>query len=131
MEMSPGISRQERIDLLCAEVGMLSLCHSSLPAGDASRDVSREISVRLVEINRLSQPDVPRPSSRYYTAYVFSALLVIYGLMSGAYGAVVIGALAAFFVLVLFGLPSLDQRTRRRLVLDTDAQGDTQEEPKR
>lgn len=95
------MTRQERIDTLCAEINRLTVCHTSLPPGNPRRKISQEISARLEEINRLNSPSVVQSPRGQHVAYTSAVVMVLCGLLIGAYGLVSFGALVGFFALVV------------------------------
>ncbi|MBQ6358823.1 MAG: hypothetical protein IJI97_07750 [Clostridia bacterium] len=97
---------------------MLTLCHMNLPEGVARDDIDREISVRLTEINKLNTVmDRSTGTSLETTGssvgasvaqqviYGISATLALGGVLSSSYAFVCLGALMAFFSLVMFTTP--------------------------
>ena len=97
--------RKNRIDSLCAEVEILTLCQSGLPEGPARSDITDEITSRMTEIDRLSQPVPVGSPARQRGAYAVSVLMVLWGLLAGSYAPVVLGAFVAFFALTLLDSP--------------------------
>lgn len=87
---------------MCAEIEILTLCHTNLPEGVARDDITDEISERLEEINKLNRTSSTGASVMQQVAYGVSTTLALGGFLSGSYAFVCLGALIAFFALVMF-----------------------------